>query len=90
MGSAQLQKGYFVSYSLFNVDINLSLLKGNNCVLLNSIRKFIEIKASDLFYVYVQLSHIKEYRYLKNLIYQIDENERLLLSACFRAKFELI
>ena len=31
--------------------------------------------------LYVLLSHIKEYRCLKNVIHQIDRNEWLLLSA---------
>ena len=37
------------------------------------------------------LSHIKEYRCLRNVIHQIDsKNEWLLLSASFTAKFGLV
>ena len=40
--------------------------------------------------IYHILKSIKEYRCLKNVIYQIDsENEWLLLSASFTAKFGL-
>ena len=39
----------------------------------------------------ILLSHIKEYRCLKNVIQQIDsKNEWLLLSASFSAKFRLV
>ena len=51
------------------------------------------LAASDLFHMftqsyrsYIPLSHIKEYRCLKNVIHQIDiKNEWLLLSASFMA-----
>ena len=37
------------------------------------------------------ISHIKEYRYLKKVIHQINsKNEWLFLSASFTAKFELV
>ena len=41
--------------------------------------------------LYIPLSRIKEYRYLKNVIHQIDsKNEWLLLSASVTAKFGLV
>ena len=47
-----------------------------------------------MFTLYIPLSHIKEYRYLENVVHQSDQlgskNERLVLSASFTAKFELV
>ena len=39
---------------------------------------------------YISLLHIKEYRYLEKVILRSTENERLLISATFTAKFELV
>ena len=56
-----------------------------NCVLLNSAKELIEVEAwlllTFLLCFHNQLSHIKNYRCLKNLIHQIDINQWLLLSA---------
>ena len=56
-----------------------------NCVLLNSAQELIEVEAwlrlTSLLCLHNQLSHIKDYRCLKNVIHQIDRNEWLLLSA---------
>ena len=56
-----------------------------NCVLLNLAKELIEVEAwlllTFLLCFHNQLSHIKNYRCLKNLIHQIDINQWLLLSA---------
>ena len=68
----------------------LTVLTGKT-VLLNSVQEFIETEVWLLltFFQYLHnqlisihsISRIKEYRCLKNVIHQIDINERLLLSA---------
>ena len=41
--------------------------------------------------LYITLSHIKEYKCLKNVFHDIDsKNEWMLLSASFTSKFELV
>ena len=66
-----------------------------NCVLVNSVQEFIEIKAWLLLTFFIclhnqilsiLLAHIKQNRCLGKM----TKHERLLLSACFTPKFELV
>ena len=61
-----------------------------NCILLNSVQETIKIEVwlfltlflcftQSIKFPYILLPHIKEYTCFKNLINQIDGNERLLL-----------
>ena len=83
----------------------MTILTGNNCVLLNSCSIRIywrkSFATSGLFHVYtinyvlhIPLLHIEEYRYLKKVFHQNDhkdnKSERLLFSTSFTTKFELV
>ena len=62
-----------------NMIDQLNNIHRENCVLRYSIQEFIEIEVWLLltytinWFLYILLSHIKEYRYFKNMIHQIDK-----------------
>ena len=69
----------------------LTILTGKNCVLLNSVQEWLLLTFFICLHnqiLYIPLSRMKQYRCLKNVIHQKDsENEWLILSASFTAKF---
>ena len=70
----------------------LTILTEINCVLVNSTQEFIEIEAWLLltFLLCLQNQLSSMHSIYKNLFIKQTENERLLLSASFIAKFELV